>query len=108
MVSLFLQTERPGVIVEDCLTAEAAARLTGYNIQHIRRLALAGLPYIDPSAGQALQTLIDEGRFPPPRRLRARMKLSPPDRRCCAAWTCTSRAGGPRWSSPTAFRRWAL
>ena len=42
MVSLLLQTERPGVIVEDCLTAEAAAKLTGYNIQHIRRLAYAG------------------------------------------------------------------
>jgi excisionase family DNA binding protein len=42
MVSLFLQTEHPGVIVENCVTAEAASELTGYNIQHIRRLAYAG------------------------------------------------------------------
>jgi excisionase family DNA binding protein len=42
MVSLLLRSEHPGVIVEECLTAEAAADLTGYNIQHIRRLAYAG------------------------------------------------------------------
>jgi excisionase family DNA binding protein len=42
MVSLLLQNNHPGVIVEDCVTAEAAAELTGYNIQHIRRLAYAG------------------------------------------------------------------
>lgn len=42
MVSLFLPDDRPGVIVEDCVTADAAARLTGYNIQHLRRLCLAG------------------------------------------------------------------
>ena len=35
-------TDQPGVIYDDCLTAEAASKLTGYNIQHIRRLALAG------------------------------------------------------------------
>jgi excisionase family DNA binding protein len=42
MVSLFLGTDCPGVITEKCLTAEAAAALTGYNVQHIRRLAYAG------------------------------------------------------------------
>jgi excisionase family DNA binding protein len=42
MVSLLLQTECPGVIVDECVTAEAAAKLTGYNIQHIRRLTYAG------------------------------------------------------------------
>jgi hypothetical protein len=30
-------TDHPGVIFDDCLTAEAASELTGYNIQHIRR-----------------------------------------------------------------------
>ncbi len=42
MVSLLLQTECPDVIVEECVTAEAAARLTGYDIQHVRRLTYAG------------------------------------------------------------------
>jgi hypothetical protein len=28
-----------GIILADCVTAETAAALTGYNIQHIRRLA---------------------------------------------------------------------
>jgi len=37
-----------------------------------RRLALAALPYVDPSAGQAFHTLIEQGRFPPPGPLRAR------------------------------------
>jgi excisionase family DNA binding protein len=37
-----LAARHPGVILEGCVTAEAAADLTGYNIQHIRRLALAG------------------------------------------------------------------
>ena len=37
-----LRGDHPGVILEDCVTAEAAADLTGYNIQHIRRLAYAG------------------------------------------------------------------
>ena len=41
MVPLFLRHNDPGVIVEDCITAEAAATLTGYNIQHIRRLISA-------------------------------------------------------------------
>ena len=36
------QTDQPGVIYDECLTAEAASKLTGYNIQHIRRLALSG------------------------------------------------------------------
>ena len=42
MVLFDSQNDHPGVIVDNCLTAEAAAKLTGYNIQHIRRLALAG------------------------------------------------------------------
>jgi len=43
MVSFFLDDKRhPGVIVEDCVTAEAAAQITGYNIQHVRRLCFAG------------------------------------------------------------------
>lgn len=37
-----LHDDSPGVILDDCVTAEAAAELTGYNIQHIRRLAFAG------------------------------------------------------------------
>ena len=36
------QLESPGVILEGCVTAEAASKLTGYNVQHIRRLAWAG------------------------------------------------------------------
>ncbi len=31
-----------GIIVDDCVTAETAAALTGYNIQHIRQLAFEG------------------------------------------------------------------
>lgn len=42
MVLFDSQIEQSGVIFDDCLTAEAASRLTGYNIQHIRRLALSG------------------------------------------------------------------
>jgi excisionase family DNA binding protein len=42
MVSSLLQDNYPGVVTEQCITAEAAAKLTGYNIQHIRRLTLAG------------------------------------------------------------------
>jgi excisionase family DNA binding protein len=43
-VVLFDLTEQTssGVILEGCVTAEAAAKLTGYNIQHIRRLAWDG------------------------------------------------------------------
>lgn len=42
MTSLRLHDNRSGIIVEDCVTAEAASRLTGYNIQHIRRLCFSG------------------------------------------------------------------
>ena len=42
MASLFLRSNHPGVVVDDCVTAEAASELTGYNIQHIRRLTYAG------------------------------------------------------------------
>jgi excisionase family DNA binding protein len=42
MVPLFLRGSHPGVVVDDCVTAEAASELTGYNIQHIRRLTYAG------------------------------------------------------------------
>ena len=42
MVSLFIQGSQPGVVIGDCVTAEAASKLTGYNIQHIRRLTYAG------------------------------------------------------------------
>jgi excisionase family DNA binding protein len=42
MVHFDSHIDQPGVIFDDCLTAEAASKLTGYNIQHIRRLALAG------------------------------------------------------------------
>jgi hypothetical protein len=31
-----------GIVLDDCVTAETAAALTGYNIQHIRRLAYDG------------------------------------------------------------------
>ena len=31
-----------GIILDDCVTAETAAALTGYNIQHVRRLAYDG------------------------------------------------------------------
>ncbi len=31
-----------GIVVDDCVTAETAAAVTGYNIQHIRRLAFEG------------------------------------------------------------------
>jgi excisionase family DNA binding protein len=37
-----LDKNNPGIILDGCVTAEAAAELTGYNIQHIRRLAFAG------------------------------------------------------------------
>ena len=37
-----LSKDTPGVVLDDCVTAQAAADITGYNIQHIRRLALAG------------------------------------------------------------------
>ncbi|MBN1582084.1 MAG: phosphoenolpyruvate synthase [Anaerolineae bacterium] len=40
-----------------------------------RRLALAALPYVDPSAAQALETLIAQERFPPPGSLRIRTIL---------------------------------
>jgi excisionase family DNA binding protein len=33
-----------GVILDDCVTAETAAALTGHNIQHIHRLAYDGKP----------------------------------------------------------------
>lgn len=39
--SLFL-SEHPGFVGEASITAEAASALTGYNIQHIRRLCFAG------------------------------------------------------------------
>jgi excisionase family DNA binding protein len=42
VVLFHLQSDHPGVILEGCVTAEAAAELTGYNIQHIRRLTWAG------------------------------------------------------------------
>jgi len=31
-----------GIILADCVTAETAAALTGYNIQYVRRLAFEG------------------------------------------------------------------
>ena len=36
-------TDEPGVIYYECLTAEAASKLTGYNIRHIRLLAFVVL-----------------------------------------------------------------
>jgi hypothetical protein len=43
VVSLFIHDNRhPGVINEDCVTAEAASELTGYNIQHIHCLCYVG------------------------------------------------------------------
>ncbi len=42
MVSFDLQQSIPGVLTERYVTAQAAADLTGYNIQHIRRLCYAG------------------------------------------------------------------
>jgi hypothetical protein len=42
MVLFDLCKDHPGIVLEDCVTAEAAADLTGYNIQHIRRLCFAG------------------------------------------------------------------
>lgn len=33
----------PGVILDNCVTAEAASKLTGYNIQHMRRDKLDAL-----------------------------------------------------------------
>ena len=44
MTSSILDTGKlnAGIILHDCLTAEAAAKVSGYNIQHIRRLAFAG------------------------------------------------------------------
>jgi excisionase family DNA binding protein len=37
-----LTSDSPGIILDNCVTAQAAAKLTGYNLKHIRRLALAG------------------------------------------------------------------
>ena len=37
-----LHDDSPGVVLDDCVTAHAASKLTGYNVQHIRRLTLAG------------------------------------------------------------------
>ena len=42
MVSSLLRDNYPGIVTEQCITADAAAALTGYNIQHIRRLVLSG------------------------------------------------------------------
>lgn len=42
MVSSLLKDNHPGIVTDQCITAEAAAELTGYNIQHIRRLVLSG------------------------------------------------------------------
>jgi hypothetical protein len=42
MVLFDSHADHPGVIFDDCLTAEAAPKLAGYDIRHIRRLALAG------------------------------------------------------------------
>ncbi len=42
MVLFDLHRQHPGIILDDSVTAEAAAQLTGYNVQHIRRLALSG------------------------------------------------------------------
>jgi len=42
MASLDLWQSTDGFIREQCVTADAASRLTGYNIQHIRRLICAG------------------------------------------------------------------
>ena len=42
MASLILDTSHPGVINDSFITAEAASDLTGYNIQHVRRLAFSG------------------------------------------------------------------
>jgi hypothetical protein len=41
MVLFDLHKQRPGIILEDSVTAEATAELTGYITQHIRRLAMA-------------------------------------------------------------------
>ena len=40
-----------------------------------RWIALAAMGYVDPSARLALRTLVDEGRFPPPGRVRMRTAL---------------------------------
>ena len=53
MISLFLETECPSVITEKCLTAEAAAALTGYNVQPIRRLTYAAFAMLLPGADWA-------------------------------------------------------
>ena len=37
-----LHGNSPGVVLDDCVTVQAASELTGYNVQHIRRLILAG------------------------------------------------------------------
>ena len=44
MVSLDLKLHQgiPGVVTDNYVTAQAASDLTGYNIQHIRRLCYAG------------------------------------------------------------------
>ena len=40
-----------------------------------RRLTLATLPTVDPAASETLERLIEQGRFPAPRRMRARTAL---------------------------------
>ncbi len=42
MDSFYLQPDVPGILTERLVTAQAASILTGYNIQHIRRLAFNG------------------------------------------------------------------
>ena len=42
MISFDLQQSIPGVVNDNYVTAQAASDLTGYNIQHIRRLCYAG------------------------------------------------------------------
>jgi hypothetical protein len=42
MISFDLQQSIPGAVNDNYVTAQAASDLTGYNIQHIRRLCYAG------------------------------------------------------------------
>jgi hypothetical protein len=42
MISFDLQQSIPGMVNDNYVTAQAASDLTGYNIQHIRRLCCAG------------------------------------------------------------------
>jgi excisionase family DNA binding protein len=42
MASFYFPADHPGVVLEGCVTAEAASELTGYSIQHLRRLTLEG------------------------------------------------------------------